>query len=492
MARPLGPPHPTGLTLSVGDDSSLEFDRAMENERSRGVRRRQRGMCICIVVLLGTCVAAAMAVMHLRTRSPYIAPPSAVSIETSLHRMPDAPSRQPPPPAAPSKYNHRVHVPTVTVNISLAHLPVLGEAQRWRQPSEHGLLFNFRNSRVSRSFDTSCYARRMPLPNADEVAYHLTRLAPYVSTTRSGESIVHHMDLFVCDGSAVTEISDQGCLSNRYVGEDGAGPCYAMIWAYDKGATEPHSLPPEMGFRLGAGTPYKSLLLQVHYLLPLTAGLTAPALREEGYLDTSGVVLSLLTELRPTNAWSFEFMDRNMAVPTEARGYEYRSVCPPAALTQILEADYAVAVNGSITLHHIHAHAHHHAVRVSLHRTRPGSPPEELFALAPYCGYGACQHFHAIPGEPTLRKGDGLEFRCLYENHEGTALSYGVSTSQEMCGPILIYSPHDSRAPPRTSWHDGVAGEARRDGGPWSRVQERPINREDFPRGRSLSSVQQR
>ena len=113
------------------------------------------------------------------------------------------------------------------------------------------------------------------------------------------------------------------------------------------------------------------LLLQVHYLLPLTAGLTAPALREEGYLDTSGVVLSLLTELRPTNAWSFEFMDRNMAVPTEARGYEYRSVCPPAALTQILEADYAVAVNGSITLHHIHAHAHHHAVRVSLHRTCP-------------------------------------------------------------------------------------------------------------------------
>ena len=34
---------------------------------------------------------------------------------------------------------------------------------------------------------------------------------------------------------------------------------------YDKGATAPHVLPRGAGFRIGAGTRYTKLMLQIHY-----------------------------------------------------------------------------------------------------------------------------------------------------------------------------------------------------------------------------------
>ena len=43
-----------------------------------------------------------------------------------------------------------------------------------------------------------------------------------------------------------------------------------------------------------------------------------------------------------------------------------------------------------------------------------------------------------------LGEGDGLEFRCTYHNDEGVTLEYGVSALQEMCGPIVIYTPFDA------------------------------------------------
>ena len=106
---------------------------------------------------------------------------------------------------------------------------------------------------------------------------------------RANESFVHHMDLFVCDGRAV-EPPDRECL---YDDMSERGPCYAMVWAYDKGALRPYALPADAGFRLGAGTPFSALMLQVHYQLPY-GGVTAAQLHAEGYHDASGVVATLL------------------------------------------------------------------------------------------------------------------------------------------------------------------------------------------------------
>ena len=127
---------------------------------------------------------------------------------------------------------------------------------------------------------------------------------------------------------------------------------------------------------------------------------------------------------------------------------------------------------------------HSHATRVSLHRTRNGVT-ETLFEIDPYCGYGGCQQFQPILDAPTLRQGDALEFRCLYDNDETLALGYGLSRGEEMCGPIIIYTPHDSRSVPRVSWHDGHYGEFRMPGGVWARVKGMlPLNKDGPHRSR--------
>ena len=60
--------------------------------------------------------------------------------------------------------------------------PILGEGPRWRRHDEDGILFNMRNSEVGASFDTACGMRIVPLPNAQEVAYHMVDFTPHVGT----------------------------------------------------------------------------------------------------------------------------------------------------------------------------------------------------------------------------------------------------------------------------------------------------------------------
>ena len=111
----------------------------------------------------------------------------------------------------------------------------------------------------------------------------------------------------------------------------------------------------------------------------------------------------------------------------------------------------------------MHAHAHNHAVRVALLRMRDGEEPQTSYQIEPYCGYGDCQHFHNIPSQPTLMEGDELEFRCTYENHDRFVLGYGLSAMKEMCGPIIIYTPHDYGQRPRKTWYDHDDGRMRDD-----------------------------
>ena len=81
--------------------------------------------------------------------------------------------------------------------------------------------------------------------------------------------------------------------------------------------------------------------------------------------DSSGVRVTLSRALRPHNAWSFEFMPYNMAIPPGAHAYEYTSRVPPDALQRMLGDDLRRG-NGTIRLRQVHAHAHTHATRVAL------------------------------------------------------------------------------------------------------------------------------
>ena len=341
---------------------------------------------------------------------------------------------------------------------------------RWRQ---HGILFNRRNDQLpSAAFDTACGTFVTRIPAADSTAYHLITLAPHfsrVGAALGGQSIVHHMDLFLCD-ETVTPPSDAMCMSVPYLSE--RGPCYAMVWAYDRGATQPYALPADAGLRVGRGTRFRSLVLFVHYGLP-HGGVSASELARARYVDMSGVLATLVRTPRRLDAWSFEFMQTDMAIPAMARDdFEYVSHPSPAGISAMLTKDIA-AGGGAIVLHHVHAHAHDHATRVSLHRKRDGEWVT-LLHIEPYCGYGACQRFHNLSGGaadavrtlalPELRLGDTLEFRCRYRNQEGFQLRYGLSSGNEMCGAIVVYTPHVSTAAARQvpTWFGGGHGDLRR------------------------------
>ena len=405
-------------------------------------------------------------------------------------------------------------------------MPILGEGHRWRNKYEHGVLFNMRNGDVASSMDTACGVMVLPVPDSLGSAYHITNLAPYVSTyhhPRAGDlSIVHHMDLFACDERMVAAPDDRHCMDDAWLGD--SGPCYALMWAYDKGGLAPHALPRDAGFRIGAGTRFRTLLLQIHYLLPDIGGgadehhgvsdahggpvelLTAAELQRAGYHDTSGVHVELSRVLRPLDAWSFEFMSYNMRIPPGTTGLEYANQLLEHDVLRILGDDLRSAPNGTLTLRQIHAHAHSHATKVMLLRTRSGRT-ETIFHLEPYCGYGSCQHFHdfataaatsTVPlASPTIRAGDALEFRCVYDNDDQYELGYGLSAMNEMCGPILIYTPHDHRVRPRVTWNDSpnglmrlhelaqaVGGEVKAaqmgvDG--WARSRQHQTDDSDFP-----------
>ena len=384
----------------------------------------------------------------------------------------------------PSERHH------IEINLSIANITVLGEAQRWRRPSESGLLFNMRNSRAGPAMDTACATRLIPLPEPATVAYHITRLRPFTSLYNGSISIVHHMDLFACD-KRMREPDDRECITDSWLGDH--GPCYALLWAYDKGALAPHDLPADAGFLVGAGTPFTTLLLQVHYQLPRP--LRASELREAGYHDTSGVVLTLASSnakagLRPHNAWSFEFMAYNMAIPAGATGVEYLNSLPAEQLAALVGDDLEAAQNGSLQLRQVHAHAHHHATRVALYRVRDGRR-DVLLTVAPYCGYGECQHFYDLPDAPTIRRGDALEFVCTYDNPGREPLTYGLSAMQEMCGPIIVYTPHNPALRPHRWWYDSSEGQQRRGDGSggddrWVVAPSLQTSRDDFPLDRRM------
>lgn len=204
---------------------------------------------------------------------PTVSPPAVVQ---SLPSVPPSP----PPVSQVRRYPQRVsnaasnHLASnLEIDLALREMPIIGEARRWRRPDEHGLLFNMRNSDFGPSFDTACAARIEPLPDPG-ISYHIVRLLPYVSTYaarggRQNVSIVHHMDLFVCDGRMSAPRDDQCMNDDEWLRDD--GPCYAMLWAYDKGALAPFDLPADAGFRVGAGTRYTHLLLQVRQYSPCHA-----------------------------------------------------------------------------------------------------------------------------------------------------------------------------------------------------------------------------
>ena len=163
-------------------------------------------------------------------------------------------------------YVERLHGGRLIVDVGFHAQRLIGASEVWGD-SKLGLTFNIATKLGSAHPKEGAYAcKSILIPQSDSQAYHVTSLAPYVARTARGATMVHHMDIFFCDASIVTQsLSNKECVMYE------RNPnCYPLVWAYDKGAFAPYDTPRDVGFAVGKGTPFRAIGLQVHYLMPRT------------------------------------------------------------------------------------------------------------------------------------------------------------------------------------------------------------------------------
>jgi len=332
---------------------------------------------------------------------------------------------------------------------ALLHLPVVGDAES--QPgldARDRIYMAFGNENLPKKFDSSFNCKLYEMPQLQK-AQHITRIEPIIDQSVHSLGIVHHIDLSFCSKSALKQVdaSDpENCDGLEELMERGR-PCYQMLWAYDRGAVAPYDTPADAGFRVGAGTPFEVLAMQIHYLAP--ENIDAAALAAQHYTDSSGVRLHLTESLRPHDLGTFAFMGTRMHVYPHTHNQPFSVTASKELLLNALGEDFALAkargLDG-LTLRQAHLHTHDAGKAVSLTRMRDGVSTV-LIADHAYCGHGDCQHFKDLPGNLTtadmvVREGDSLVFTCAFSNDRNFTLLYGTANAQEMCGPIVLYTPH--------------------------------------------------
>ena len=106
---------------------------------------------------------------------------------------------------------------------------------------------------------------------------------------------------------------------------------------------------------------------------------------------------------------------------------------------------------------HLHAHDTCRARLARAAAARRGAA-ETVLEIAPYGGYSPNQTMHlmrvvAAPGASTaVRRGDELRVSCVFNTLSRTrSTRFGVNRGDEMCGPLLMYTPSDPNLPEKTN-----------------------------------------
>ena len=281
---------------------------------------------------------------------------------------------------------------------ALLHLPMAGDAESQpRLDRRDRIYMDSGNRHLPKNFDSSFNCKLFKMPQLQK-AQHITRIEPIIDQSVHSLGLVHHIDLSFCSKSALMKVdasSPNTCSDFEDLMQQGQ-PCYQMLWAYDRGAVAPYDTPTDAGFRVGDGTPFEVLAMQIHYLAP--EDVDVAALTAQRYVDTSGVRLHLTEALRPHDLGTFAFMGVRMNVPAHTHDQPYSVTASSALLADALGEDFALArARGleGLTLRHAHLHAHDAAKAVTLTRVR-GGVRTVLLADSAYCGHGDCQHFHNL------------------------------------------------------------------------------------------------
>eukprot|EP00966_Prymnesium_polylepis_P168850 3904038-Prymnesium_polylepis.2 len=239
---------------------------------------------------------------------------------------------------------------TSRIMTALLELPVVGDTMSHPHQSQRGIYFAQRNELLGGRPDSATSCKLFEIPDAATTAYHLHKIEPIVDQRLSATGLVHHMDMAFCDKNVLARVNaedDDTCELLMDLLLQGQA-CTMIQWAYDKGvlrltqdchkiapthvhclkflsagALASYSTPADSGFRVGKGTPFQVMAMQVHYLRPEKVGVDQ--LVAQKYVDASGLRLHLGPALRPSNMGNFAFMANQLEVPPETRGFNFSS-----------------------------------------------------------------------------------------------------------------------------------------------------------------------
>ena len=208
-----------------------------------------------------------------------------------------------------------------------------------------------------------------------------------------------------------------------------------------------------------------------------------------------------------------------LSLQPQRERYEHTVILPAETLQKTLARDFAKYTQLHIMA--VHLHSHNFSTALFLEHYRDGKMIGEYGRLDPFHGYGPDQSFQptsvAQRNQPLLA-GDSLQFHCVFNTMKAKeTINYGVSHGDEMCGPVILFYPHDATAKmemeylstpegkPEENWEghgswdrrlgiDGADGADGADGVDGARVAEAEVagmGAVGFPRGRRQSFAPQ-
>jgi hypothetical protein len=228
---------------------------------------------------------------------------------------------------------------------------------------------------------------------------HVTAIAPKIDDP----AIVHHLLLFQSDTAAGATPWECGpTIPNRW----------RVVYGWAPGGRA-FEFPPEAGYPQEQTTHY---VVQVHY---------NNVQHEAGHTDASGFDFCTTPDLRPNDADTVAFGTMSFRIPPRSTLDLSCDARMPAALPE---------------LHLFAAFPHMHQLGRSIGTKRlagPGGPEQDLGGHPSW----DFQNQVYLPINGTIRGGDTVRTRCVWQNDGDTPVGFGEATEDEMCFSFTMYWP---------------------------------------------------
>jgi len=277
-----------------------------------------------------------------------------------------------------------------------------------------------------------------PVRLSTEETYYVVGFKP-----KAEMRTAHHILVFGCEEpGSDDEVWQCGEMSSDKPGSNIHRPCATTsniiyAWAMD---APPLQLPEDVGFRVGAGTDIKYLVLQVHYNsidhIPSTG-------------DQSGVILQYTDKVQPKSAGVLLLGTGGFAPPRS---------------TTYFETSCEITDPRPIHPFAFRTHTHSLGKVVSGWRVRDRKHWTLIGKKSPQLP----QMFYPVLGDVSLRQGDHVAARCTMVNNRDRPTYIGVTNKDEMCNFYMMYwvsgtepvYPNScfTKGPPSWSWGGFMQG----------------------------------